>query len=160
MIFFQYVEIFQVNFSTIKFIFTSVLKIKSMILYKVSGATDHISSEQKQQKYYPRICNRQKINLREIAGLISEQCSFSTPDVIGVLESLINNIPDLLMQNYSVELEHFGIFSLHAKAEASETEKEANAKKIKELKIAFRPHIDMKRKLAKASFQKARLKKK
>lgn len=127
-----------------------------MISYKVVALADRISSEEVQYQYYPRICKRQKIGLRELAEQISRESSASEADVRLILWAFISNIPELLLQNNSIDLEDFGIFSLHAKAEGSPTEKEVRASKIKDLKIAFRPHKVLKEKLVGAQFRKVK----
>lgn len=125
-----------------------------MIHYKIVGLADPISSGEVKYQYYPRICARQKINLRQVSKDISNQSSFTSSDVYGVLRSFIENLPNYLLQNYSVELDDFGIFSLHAKAKGSPNEKQAKADKIKELKIAFRPNKILKDQLSSAQFKK------
>ena len=127
-----------------------------MINYKVTALADNLSTGETQYKYYPRICNRQKLKLRELSKDISRQCSLTETDVYGVLRTLITNLPTLLLQNKSIELDEFGIFSLHAKVEGSSTAKEAKASKIKELKIAFRPHKYLKEGLLNAKFKKVK----
>ncbi|MBF8984744.1 HU family DNA-binding protein [Lutibacter sp. B2] len=127
-----------------------------MIDYKVIALADKLSAEETQYKYYPRICNRQKLKLRELSKDISRQCSLTESDVYGVLRTFITNIPTLLLENRSIELDEFGIFRLHAKVEGSDTAKEAKAHKIKELKIAFRPHKYLKQELQHAKFRKVK----
>jgi len=137
-------------------IFVIFVKNYSMISYKIVAQANQISSEESEQKYYPRICNRKKINLQELAKRISEQSSASVVDVQMVLWAFISNIPDLLMDNYSIELDNFGIFSLHARAEGATTEEEVKAKNIKELKIAFKPNRVLKEELREARFKKVK----
>lgn len=127
-----------------------------MISYKIVALADQISSEETQYQYYPRICKRQKIGLRELAQKISRQSSATESDVRAILWSFITNIPELLLENYSIDLEEFGIFSLHAKVQGSPTEQEATPKNIKELKIAFRPNKVLKDKLVGARFKKVK----
>ena len=104
--------------------------------------------------YYPRIHKRQKINLRQLAEQISIKCSFTTADVVGVLEAVVEEIPILALSNYSIQLGELGTFSLHAKGDASHTANEVNASKIKQLKLAFRPGVHLKKALSKARFVK------
>lgn len=127
-----------------------------MIKYKVISIPDRISSEEPKDVYYPRICNRQKLNLRDLSELISRQCSFTAADVFGVLEALVENVPSLLLENNSIELGDLGIFSLHAKVKGSTEEKQVTKNSISELKIAFRPSKRVKRSLVGAKFQKVK----
>lgn len=127
-----------------------------MISYKIVAMADNISSEETPYKYYPRICNRKKMDLFQLSKYISQQSSASEADVHLILWSFISNIPDLLLDNYSINLNNFGIFSLHARAEGSQTEKEAKASKITDLKIAFRPSKVLKDELRRAEFRKVK----
>lgn len=104
--------------------------------------------------YYPRVCNRSKANLRMIANQISVENSFGTSDVVGIIDSLLNQISRLLLSNHSVELGDFGNFSLHIKASGSASEKEVNPKNFKDVKVAFRPGLLFKEALAHAQFDK------
>jgi predicted histone-like DNA-binding protein len=125
-----------------------------MITYKIVAQANQISSEESEPKYYPRICNRKKMNLQQLARRISQQSSASEVDVQMVLWAFISNIPDLLLDNYSIELDNFGIFSLHARAEGALTEKEVKAKNITDLRIAFKPNKVLKEELRGARFKK------
>ncbi|WP_253916465.1 HU family DNA-binding protein [Lentimicrobium sp. S6] len=127
-----------------------------MIKYKVIPLADKISSAVVKYQYYPRICDREKINLLELSRLISRQCSFTTADVYGVLEAFVGNIPSLLLENKSIELGDLGIFSLHAKAKGSPEKQQVTKNNITELKIAFRPSKRLKQSLVGAKFQKVK----
>lgn len=127
-----------------------------MIKYKVISIADKISSTEAQYQYYPRICDREKINLLELSKLISRQCSFTAADVHGVLEAFVENIPSLLLENNSIELGDLGIFSLHAKAKGSQDEQQVTKNNITELKIAFRPSKRVKQSLIGAKFKKVK----
>ncbi len=127
-----------------------------MISYKIVALADKISTEETTYQYYPRICNRKKINIHQLSKLISEQSTASEADVHLVLWSLIHNIPNLLMDNYSIHLDNLGVFSLHAQAKGSPTEKEAKAKNITNLKIAFRPSKVIRDELRFAKFRKVK----
>jgi len=142
--------------STIVAIFVTSIKIIIMISYKIVALADHISSEEVQYKYYPRICNRKSMDLRLLSKKISQQSSVTESDVYAVLHSFIYNIPDLLMNNYSIKLEDFGIFSLHAKAQGCATENEVRAKHITQLNMAFRPSTRIKKALRRAEFRKVK----
>lgn len=127
-----------------------------MISYKIVAMADKISSEETQYQYYPRICKRKKINLHQLSKLIAQQSTASEADVNLILWAFINNISSLLLDNYSVDLNNFGIFSLHAKVKGSPTEKEVKAKNITGLKIAFRPSKVLKDELRSAQYKKVK----
>ncbi|MCT4604209.1 MAG: HU family DNA-binding protein [Marinifilum sp.] len=107
-------------------------------------------------KYYPRITNRKTVKMKELCEHIEKMSTFSEADVMGVLHAFIKEIPDLLKDNCSIDLEGLGIFSLHASGEGCNTEQEVTARKITNTKIAFRPSKRLKAEVAGTKFIKAR----
>jgi len=83
------------------------------VFYKAVKIKTPLSKNGKTEMYYPRVANRRKENLRDIAERISDMSSFNRSDVIGVLEAFSQLIPQLLKDNSSVELGDLGTFSLH-----------------------------------------------
>jgi predicted histone-like DNA-binding protein len=128
----------------------------SVIKYKVIAQSKAGVSGGGDYKYYPRIHQRQKINLRQLAESISRKSSFTTADVFGVLEAMIEEIPMLALSNHSIQLGELGTFSLHIRANASDTLEEVSAKKIKQVKLAFRPSSYLKKELSNAEFIKSK----
>ncbi len=119
---------------------------KSVRLSKpgVKGGTNY--------QWYPRIFNRKKATLDDMATLISEKCTLRRADVYAALVALTDEIPELLMNNYSVQLGDIGTFSLHISGEPSATKDEVSESKIKQTRIAYRPGTKFKRVLQSASY--------
>jgi len=126
----------------------------SPVKYRIRSLKNHLSGEEQQVKYYPIICNREKIGLRQIAADISKQSSFTTSDIVGVLEALIDNIPHYLSGNKIVDLGDLGSFSLHARTNSTTEKEKADAKLVKEVKVAFNSSKVLKRKLTDIKFVK------
>lgn len=124
------------------------------VKYKAVKMNSPLKKEGKKEKYYPRVAGREKKNLRDIAERISETSTFSTIDVIGVLEAFASQIPYFLKDNCSVELGDLGTFSLHISGEGVDHPKQINASKIKSVKMAFRPSTRIKEDLTKVEFRK------
>lgn len=103
--------------------------------------------------YYPRVCNRKKMDLDELAKRISGFCTLHEADVYATLIALSSELPELLLNNHSIQMGDFGIFSLHASGAPSATPNQVNATKITGVKVAFRPGVAFKRKLNKAEFR-------
>jgi predicted histone-like DNA-binding protein len=123
------------------------------ILYKVVGILPPGKKEE-EKAYYPRIAKRQKADLHDIARSISQATTFHKADVFGVLEAFTNYIPQLLSDNFSVELGDLGTFSLHISAEGSEVPEKVSRHKIKGVTMAFRPSPRVKRDLKYLKFKK------
>jgi len=124
------------------------------VYYKPVKIKTPLSKDGKKEKYYPRVADREKENLRDIAERISDMSTFSRSDVVGVLEAFIQLIPDLLKDNRSVELGDLGTFSLHISAEGVDSEEEVTRHRIKRSTIAFRPSKRMKEDIAMVEYRK------
>ncbi|MFA5330450.1 MAG: hypothetical protein WC384_21840 [Prolixibacteraceae bacterium] len=103
-------------------------------------------------KYYPRVTNRNKIDLEELSAIISEKCTLHGADIHATLIALVAEIPRLLINNYIIELGSLGLFSLHISGEPADTPEEVTSAKIKSVKVAFRAGENIKHKLRLASF--------
>lgn len=126
------------------------------IEYKVVQITTPIKKEGEKDKYYPRVCNRKKIDLHDVSNRIASISTFSEIDVLGVLTAFVTEIPDFLLDNCSVELGELGTFSLHISSKGSESPEQVNAKQITKVKMAFRPGTRIKKALKKADFKKTK----
>ncbi|MCW0482230.1 HU family DNA-binding protein [Gaoshiqia sediminis] len=90
-------------------------------------------------KYYARACDRRKITLDELADMLEKRSSLSRGDIIGTLVGMIDLIPDLLLNNHTIELGQLGTFSLNLKSHASEEPRTDGFRLIKSADISFRP---------------------
>ena len=105
-------------------------------------------------KFYPRISNRRRVEINDLARTISEKCSMRKSDVIAVLTEMTEEIPKMLLDNCSIRLGDLGIFSLHASGNPSGSETEVNETKITRLRVAFRPGKEITDQLKLAKFSK------
>jgi predicted histone-like DNA-binding protein len=88
--------------------------------------------------YYPRLKSSGEVSLREIANDIALESTMSQADTIGVIESLLQNIPRYLAEGKIVRLGELGSFYLSIQAEGSPDAKSVNTSKIKRNKLHFR----------------------
>ncbi|UXP33475.1 hypothetical protein N6H18_05850 [Reichenbachiella agarivorans] len=105
-------------------------------------------------RYYPILTNRKVSDLDDVCRMISKRSTFNEADVIGVIHSLIDLIPELVMDGRNVKLDGLGIFSVHASAVGKQTPEEVSARDISKLKLAFLPSKKIKNELIKAEFKK------
>lgn len=126
------------------------------IEYKCVKISTPVKKTGEDYKYYPRISNRKKIDLHDMAKRISDMSTFSGTDVVGVLEAFVSEIPSFLLDNCSVELGDLGTFSLHLSSEGFDRAEQVNPHRIKDIKMAFRPGTRVKRSLKEATFRKIR----
>lgn len=68
-----------------------------------------------------------------------ENSSLSKGDILSVIANFVECMRKNLYNGHSVNIRDFGVFSLSARTEGSETEKDCTAKKIRTVRINFRP---------------------
>ena len=105
--------------------------------------------------YYPRLKSRGEVSLREIADDIADGSTMSQADTMGVIESLLQNIPRYLAEGYIVRLGELGSFYLSIQAEGSASPDKVNAAKIKRNKLHFRAGKIMRQMLKHLDYRKA-----
>jgi predicted histone-like DNA-binding protein len=123
------------------------------VYYKISPVKSHFDPEGK-VRYIARPCKRRKINIDEISEIISTRSSFSKPDVMGVLYSFVDLIPELLMENCMVHLKPLGVFSLSYKSKSVENPEDISLRSVTEVRMQFRPDPEVKRMLMKTEVRK------
>lgn len=124
------------------------------VYYKVSPVKSHFDPEGK-VRYIARPCKRNKIDINQISQIISERSTFSKPDVMGVLYSFVDLIPELLMNNYTVHLEPLGVYSLSFKCKPAEQPDDISYRSVTEVRMQFRPSTELKQRLNHAEVRKA-----
>ena len=107
-------------------------------------------------QYYLRETKRDLLGVDALANRLADQTSLSRIDVRMVLMGLSDLIPELLLNNYSVELGELGIFSLSLKSNPAPTEEAATWRNIRDLKVNFRVNKALQKKVKKAHFERAK----
>ena len=91
-------------------------------------------------KYYPQLITLgQKMTIEKIIYEMKEKSSLSAGDIESVTRNFVEIITRSLLTGYSVLIPKLGLFSLSAKSEGTETEKDCTANKIKSVHVNFRP---------------------
>lgn len=94
------------------------------------------------------------IDIRQLAKQISKETTLGTPDVIAVIEALLQDIPDLLLAGNIVKLGDFGTYRLTVSSEGTETSEEYSTTMIKKTNLNFRPGKIFKDQINSAVFRK------
>jgi predicted histone-like DNA-binding protein len=71
--------------------------------------------------------------------LISARSILNSGDIIAVVESFVQIIPELLQDGYNVRLDDLGTFSLHASAVGQDAPNKVSSRDITNFKISFLP---------------------
>lgn len=90
------------------------------------------------RKYYARPSYDGTLSIREICRDIADSSTVSPADVFAVVESLLQKIPDYLIDNKIVKLGDFGTFRLSFSSSGAENEEDLDSGNIKKNKILFR----------------------
>lgn len=107
------------------------------------------------KKFYPAISSRGRRSLRQVAERIAEMSTLSTPDVMAVLEALLQVVPQELLEGNIVELGDFGAFWLRANTKGIEDGEEVRPGQIHTLRARFHPGREFRKVLAGAKFEKS-----
>lgn len=100
-------------------------------------------------KYYPQLLTLgQSVGIDKIAYQMKENSSLSKGDILSVIANFVECMRKNLYNGHSVNIRDFGVFSLSARTEGSETEKDCTAKKIRTVRINFRPSTGVRPDLA------------
>ena len=106
-------------------------------------------------QYYLRATGRRLITIDELAQKLAKETSLSEVSIKAVLWGLSSTVPDLLLDNCSVEIGDLGIFSVSLKSEPAPTPEEATWRKIRDLKVNFRVGTKIQEKVKNAKFERA-----
>lgn len=105
-------------------------------------------------KFYATADYSDEIDIRMLAEEISKSCTLTVPDVVAVIESLLDKMPLYLKNSNKVRLGNFGIFKLSFSAEGQEKMEDVSAKDIKNLRVLFTPSTHLKKELSDVSYSK------
>jgi predicted histone-like DNA-binding protein len=112
--------------------------------YKVISTNKPGKGLQGEKIWFPKLTGSKKIDLLGVARILAKRSTAKEIDVYAVVTGLMDIIPELLMDGYTIKLDLLGSFRLHARVETSDTAEKVTAKKIKEFRIGFTPTKDMK----------------
>ncbi len=122
-----------ISFSNFKIQFVMALK------YKVVSTFSPGEGKEGKQLWFPKLTGSSQINLREIAKILQKRSTASESDVYLIVKGLVDLIPELLADGYTVKLDELGTFRLHAKVSTSSSPESVSAKNINNLRLSFRP---------------------
>lgn len=130
-----------------------------MLKYKIVKQRNALDKDRK-VIYYPRLTKRYKYTLRDVAREISDRTSLSRGDIMSVLVSLEDIIPDILTNAGSVDLGELGTFSIQAHADIADDPEEVTWRSFKSIKAKFRPGAALKLNISQVKFRKVQEKSK
>jgi predicted histone-like DNA-binding protein len=105
--------------------------------------------------WYPILKSLGLIKEKEVAKLVADETTLNPKEAEMTIFQLFKVIIRLLLDGHTVQLGELGTFRLTAHCEGSETEVEANASKIKNVKINFTASNSLREQLNNATFKDA-----
>ncbi len=121
--------------------------------FKVVAKTNP-QKPQEPKKFYAMALSSGEITVRELATQISKRSTLSVVDVVAVLESLIEVIPERIAEGNIVRLGDFGSFSMAISSSPSEHEEDVTASNILSNSLNFRPGKELLKSLSNIKFKK------
>jgi len=106
------------------------------------------------RKYYAVAQTTGSVTLRQLSKQIAEMSTVSPIDALAVMESLIQVLPDHLLNGKIVRLGELGAFRLTLSSEGVENADDFNKSLIKKVKLLFRPGKLISTKLKTANYEK------
>lgn len=101
---------------------------------------DNLVDKSAAPMYYPQLLTLgQSVGIDKMVFQMKENSSLSKGDILSVVVNFVECMIANLYNGHSVNIRDFGVFSLSARTEGSLTEKECTAKKIRAVRINFRP---------------------
>jgi predicted histone-like DNA-binding protein len=104
-------------------------------------------------RWYVAKAPAKSISLNEIAEEIEKRSTMSKADILGVLISLVELIPQHVRNGDSVSLGSFGTFRASINSNSVPTEEEVKATLVKRVSVNFLPGTDMKKALTNIQFK-------
>lgn len=106
------------------------------------------------RKYYGITKSSGTADIRKLANRISKETTLGTPDVMAVIEAMLQDIPEFLLEGKIVKLGDFGTFRLTISGEGVETQEEYSTNLIRKANLHFRGGKVFQNVLASAEFRK------
>ncbi len=107
------------------------------------------------RKFYAVAVSKDKVDLRTLSTEISKISTVSSIDTMAVLESLIQVIPEYLLEGRTIKLGEFGTFRLTISSDGADTAESFTSSMIKKVKLNFRPGKLISDALKTISYEKA-----
>ena len=105
-----------------------------------------------QKKWYPVLKSTGMVKEREVAKLLADETTLNAKEAEMAVSQLLKVVTTLLMNGNTVQLGSLGSFRITATTEASDTQEEVSAAKIKKVNVRFTESEDLKDALKKAKF--------
>ena len=103
-------------------------------------------------KYYASAEYGEEIDVNKLAKEISKSCTLTPADIVAVIESFLDKMPEYLKSSNRIRLNKFGIFKLSFSSAGHEKAEDVSSSDIKNLRVLFTPSAELKKELSDVSY--------
>lgn len=121
------------------------------MMYSVKQRQNPLDREA-DSKYYASAESGEEIDVTKLAKEISKSCTLPPADVVAVIESFLDKMPEYLKSSNRIRLNKFGIFKLSFSSVGHEKAEYISSNDIKNLRVLFTPSAELKRELSDVSY--------
>ena len=103
-------------------------------------------------KYYASAEYGEEIDVNALAKEISKSCTLTPADIVAVIESFLDKMPQYLKSSNRIRLNKFGIFKLSFSSGGHDKAEDVSSNDIKSLRFLFTPSAELKKELSDVSY--------
>lgn len=107
------------------------------------------------KQFYAQGVSKGHVTLRELTAEISRMSTLSRPDVMAVLEALLELMPEKIAKGQIVQLGDFGSFFLTLRSSGSPVAQDVTSDSVIGNRLNFRPSSEIRDVLAAIKYRKA-----
>ena len=121
------------------------------MMYSVTKRQNPLNREA-DSKYYASAEYGEEIHVNAVAKEISKSCTLTPAEIVAVIESFLDKMPQYLKSSNRIRLNKFGIFKLSFSSEGHEKAEDVSSNDIKNLRVLFTPSAELKKELSDVSY--------
>ncbi|WP_242457174.1 HU family DNA-binding protein [Treponema zioleckii] len=106
------------------------------MMYSVTKRQNPLNREA-DSKYYASAEYGEEIDVNALAKEISKSCTLTPADIVAVIESFLDKMPQYLKSSNRIRLNKFGIFKLSFSSIGHEKAEDVSSNDIKNLRVLF-----------------------
>ena len=125
------------------------------MMYSVTKRQNPLNREA-DSKYYASAEYGEEIDVNALAKEIFKSCTLTPADVVAVIESFLDKMPQYLKSSNRIRLNKFGIFKLSFSSIGHKRAEDVNSNDIKNLRVLFTPSAELKKELSDVSYTVSR----
>ena len=123
------------------------------MMYSVTKRQNPLNREA-DSKYYASAEYGEEIDVNALAKEISKSCTLTPADIVAVIESFLDKMPQYLKSSKRISLNKFGIFKLSFSSIGHEKAEDVSSNDIKNLRVLFTPSAELKKELSDVSYSR------